>query len=163
MIRVRKIAGPLLGMVVLGLALSCCPKAHAFNLWQDVKEQTQWTLGSVASAGTAVALKNEDGLDLKAGDFVPSFLASITQYRMFSLWWGGNSFKLADGTTVIKDTAKIGFNLAYVFRGFVNQPPTLLQNLVVGPSVSFNVVTAPRYVIPFLDINYAFGQPATAK
>lgn len=139
-------------LAILLLASQC----QAFNLISDIQSQTNWDVGRAASGGTAIALAKNDALNVKAGDFVPSALAEISDYRMFSVWYGGNEFTFADGTTHWKDTAKIGLNLAYFLNGFANKPPALLQNLVVGPSMSFNIVTSPHVFVPFLDVNFVF-------
>lgn len=133
----------------------------AFNLWQDIQQNTQWTLGQNAAAGTAVALKHNDALGIAAGQYVPSFLAQISQYRFLSAWWGGNQIKQGDGTLKLVDTAKLGFNVAYLFNGFVNQPPDLIKRLVIGPSVTLNLFSTPHVLVPFFDINYQFGGLAT--
>lgn len=135
--------------------------ALAFNLWDDLEEQTQWTLGSSVAAGTAVAMRHENSLDLKAGQFIGSALAQFANYRMFSVWAGGNFIPREDKTLKAIETAKIGINLGYLLRGFSNQPPTIIQNLVFGPSLSMPIWTTPHVVIPFFDINYAFGGTQT--
>lgn len=138
-----------------------CIPAGAFNLWTDIEQNTQWTLGANAAAGTAVALKQSDALGVQAGQYVPSFLAQISQYRFLSAWWGGNQIKQPDGTQKLFDTAKMGFNVAYIFTGFVNQPPDLIRRLVVGPSLTLNLLSTPHVAVPFFDFNYQFGQTAT--
>lgn len=132
----------------------------SFNLWQDIQTQTNWDLGKAAAGGTAIALAKNDALNVKAGDPVPSALAEISDYRFLSAWYGGNQFTFADGTSHWKDTAKIGLNAVYIFRGFVNQPPAIFQNLVIGPSLTFQVFSSPRVFVPFLDLNYQFGGSA---
>lgn len=151
----------LLLLFVAFLLSTLCTSAHAFNLWHDVQQNTQWTLGSNAAAGTAMAMKSNDSWGIKAGQFVPSALAQVAQYRFLSGWWGVNEIPQADGTQKLRDTAKIGFNVAYIFTGFVNQPPDLIKRLVVGPSVSMNLIASPRVVVPFFDVNYQFGAVAT--
>lgn len=148
-------------LILALIVLSTAKVSFAFNLWQDIQQNTQWTLGSNAAAGTAVALKTNDALGVQAGQYVPSFLAQITQYRFLSAWWGGNEIKQPDGTQKLFDTAKLGFNVAYVFNGFVNQPPDLIKRLVVGPSVTVNLLTTPHVFVPFVDINYQFGSTPT--
>lgn len=143
-------------MAVIAIAMS----AHAFNLWEDVQQQTQWTLGSSVEAGTAVAIRHDDSLNLKAGQFVGSALAQISNYRMLSLWAGGNFIPQDGGTLKAQDAVKIGFNLGYLFKDFANQPPDIIKNLVVGPSISTSLVSTPHVVIPWFDINYQFGGAA---
>lgn len=143
------------------LILFAAVNARAFNLWHDLQQNTQWTLGSNAAAGTAVALKDNDTLGVKGGQYVASFLAQIAQYRFLSAWWGGNEIKQPDGTQKLFDTAKLGFNVAYLFTGFVNQPPDLIKRLVVGPSVTMSLFTTPHVIVPFFDVNYQFGAVAT--
>lgn len=148
--------------VILTLAIALCNgNAFAFNLWKDLQQNTDWTLGENAAVGTAFALVDSDGLGIKAGQYVPSFLAQITQYRFLSGWWGGTQIKQPDGTQKLFDTAKLGFNVAYIFTGFVHQPPDLIKRLVVGPSLCVNMFSTPHVVVPFFDINYQFGRTAT--
>jgi hypothetical protein len=144
-------------LLVIALNLSLGLNAYAFNLWEDIQQNTKWTIGSVAAAGTAVALKDDDSLSLHAGDLVVSALASISEYRMLSLWYGGNEIPQGNGNTKLVDTAKIGLNLGYFLTGFVNQPPAVIKNLVFGPSVSYSLIVTPRVFVPFFDINYSFG------
>lgn len=143
-------------MAAMFLGFTVPQNVSAFNLWEDIQKETQWTLGSVAAAGTAVALKDEDSLGLHAGDLVASGLASISQYRMFSLWYGGNVIPNG-GDTRLVDTAKVGLNLGYFLTGFTNQPPALIKNLVIGPSISYSLIATPRVLIPFFDVNYKFS------
>lgn len=123
--------------------------AAAFNLITDIQTQTQWTLGQVASAGTSVDLKN--------GQYDVSEFAEIANYRMLSGWYGGIEIPQGDGTVKLTDSAKIGLNLGYFLKSFVNQPPMILQNLVVGPAIGFNLVSSPRTVHYFVDLNYRFS------
>ena len=148
-------------MLVIAIVGTLPRWSQAFNLWQDIQTNTEWTLGQNAAAGTAVALKTSDALGIQAGQYVPSFLAQISQYRFLSAWWGGNYIPQPDGTSKLKDTAKLGFNVAYIFAGFVNQPPQILKNLVAGPSVTLNLISTPHVFVPFFDINYQFGGAAS--
>jgi hypothetical protein len=121
--------------------------AFAFNLWHDIQEKTEWTLGDVAAAGTAINLRN--------GDLAYSALAEIGRYRFLSGWYGGTKVNKTDEN--LTDSAKIGFNLNYIFKGFVNKPPKFIDNLVVGPSYAISLLSSPRQGTPFFDINYSFG------
>lgn len=150
-------------LVILAAALLWPNRpVFAFNLWDDIKTNTNWTLGKSASAGTAIALRKADAYGLNAGDVIPSVLASIVEYRPLSFWWGGNEIPGEDGHQKLIDTAKVGINLAYLFRGFANQPPELIKNLVIGPSISMPLLTKPHVAVPFIDINYQFGAPPAA-
>ena len=135
----------------------------AFNLWDDIKQQTQWTFGNAAAGGTAFALKSDDSLNLKTGDLVASALASISQYRFLSFWYGANQIPQPSGGPRLIDTAKLGFNLSYLFVNFANQPPELLKHLVIGPSLSYSIITTPRVFVPFFDLQYQFGAIAAQK
>lgn len=152
MLKIIRVA--LLSVMVLSL-----PKlAQAFNLLTDIKEQTQWTLGSAVSAGTAVAMRHDDSLDVRAGQFIGSALAQVSNYRMLSFWAGGNFIPINNGSTMkAVETAKFGFNMGYLLKGFAHQPPDIIKNLVFGPSVSMPIWTSPHVVIPFFDVNYAFA------
>jgi hypothetical protein len=154
-----KLRSPLFIIVVAFMfVMGFIPKLFAFNLWSDIQTQTQWTLGSSVQAGTAIAMRHDDSTGVKAGQFVGSALASISNYRFLNLSAGGNFIPQANGTMRALDTAKLGINLAYIFKGFVNQPPAAISNLVIGPSLSTSLVTTPHVVIPFFDINYSFGK-----
>lgn len=131
--------------------------AAAFDLWSDVKAQTQWTLGSSVAAGSAVAFRSDESLGVKGGQFIGSALAQIASYRMFSVWAGGNFIPQADHSLKAIETGKVGLNLGYFLQGFTNKPPDVLSNLVVGPSLMMPLWTTPHVVVPFLDINYRFG------
>jgi len=141
---------PLFLVFVAAIMIFALGMAHAFNLITDVQTQTQWTLGQIAAAGTSVDLKN--------GQYDASEFAQIANYRMLSGWYGGIEIPQGDGTVKLKDSAKLGLNLNYFFKGFVNQPPALLANLVIGPAIATNLVSSPRVVQYFVDINYQFGK-----
>jgi hypothetical protein len=143
--------------VAIMAMLAIGEQAFAFDLWQDVQQQTQWTLGSSVEAGTAVALRSDASTNVKGGQFIGSALASIANYRFLNVSAGGNFIPQPNGTLRALDTGKLGINLAYIFKGFVNQPPAMLTNLVIGPSLSTSLVSTPHVVIPFFDINYSFG------
>lgn len=121
--------------------------AFAFNLIKDVEQNATFPIGQAASAGTAVNLRN--------GGLAASFLAEVSNYRMLSLWYGGTYVNAND--KALTDTAKIGLNLGYFFANFVNKPPAILTNLVVGPSFAMSLISTPRVGTPFFDINYRFG------
>lgn len=136
--------------LLLGIACLACPRhAYAFNLISDIDTQTTWTLGQVASAGTSIDLRN--------GQYDVSEFAQVANYRMLGLWYGGVEIPQADGTVKLTDAGKIGINLIYLFKGFTNQPPELIKNLVIGPAIAANVFTTPRKLNYFVDINYSFG------
>ena len=124
-----------------------CNPAQAFNLIKDIEQQTTFPIGQAASAGTAI--------NLKTGALAASFLGEISNYRMFSLWYGGTYANANDNS--LTDTAKIGINLGYFLTGFVNQPPLILRNLVVGPSFAMSLISTPRVGTPFFDVNLRFG------
>lgn len=152
-----KLRSPLFIFVVVAMVLaSLAMSAHAFNLLTDIQQQTQWTLGSAVDAGTAVVLRKADAYNAVGGQYVGSALASIANYRMVSVSAGGTFFPQGDGTLKAVDTAKVGLNLSYIFSGFLNQPPAILKNLVVGPSVAMSMVSTPHVLVPLIDINYQF-------
>jgi hypothetical protein len=127
--------------------------AHAFNLWHDIEQQTQWTLGENAAAGTSVNIRN--------GQFDSSEFAGISSYRFLSFWYGGINIPQSDNTIKLTDAAKFGFNLNYFLTGFANQPPQFLQRLVIGPAIACSIITTPRVVNYFVDVNYVFGNVKT--
>lgn len=138
---------------IFTLAIALCnAKAFAFNLWHDIQQETQWTLGDAVAAGTAIDVRN--------GQYDASALAQISQYRFLSLWYGGTFIPQSDKTLKAIDTAKIGFNLSYLFTGFANKPPAVLQHLVIGPSWVMPLFTTPHQGIFMVDINYQFGATA---
>ena len=141
----------------LAVAAMLSSPAFAFNLWEDIQANTNWMLGQSVAAGTAVALRSCDAYRLKAGEFTGSALAQIANYRFLSAWFGGTFIPVENGEMKAIDTAKIGLNVAYVFKGFANQPPEVIRNLVIGPSISMPLFSSPHVAVPFLDINYAFG------
>ena len=130
-------------MAVLLLSVN----AFAFNVITDIQQQTTFPVGQAASAGTAVNLRD--------GSLSASALAELVDYRMFSGWYGGTMLNPSDGH--LTDTAKIGLNVGYFLTGFVNQPPLILRNLVVGPSVACSLISTPRKATYLFDFNYKFG------
>jgi hypothetical protein len=93
-------------LLILILALLVCKaNAFAFNLWEDVQQNTQWTLGENASAGTAYDVV-KDQIDV-------SELAQIASYRFLSAWYGGIQVPQSDNTVKWTDAGKIGLNLNY--------------------------------------------------
>ena len=122
-------------------------RAFAFNLITDVEQQTTFPIGQSASAGTAVNLKN--------GKLSASALAEVSNYRMFSLWYGGTLLDPSNGG--LTDTAKVGLNLGYFLSSFSNKPPAILMNLVVGPSVAYSIISTPRVATYLFDVNMRFG------
>ncbi len=138
-------------MLKIGLIFTLCwvvgSPAQAFNLITDIEQQTTFPIGQAASAGTAVNLKN--------GNLSASALAELSNYRMFSAWYGGTMLNPSDGK--MTDTAKIGLNVGYFLTGFVNQPPLILRNLVVGPSVAMSLISTPRVATYLFDFNFRFG------
>lgn len=135
-----------ISIATLICSLSMC-NGHAFNLIKDIEEQTEFPIGQAASAGTAISLRD--------GSLAASFLGEISNYRMFSLWYGGTYVNSSNNS--LTDTAKIGLNLGYFLTGFVNRPPEILSNLVIGPSFAMSIIKTPRVGTPFMDINYRFG------
>lgn len=119
----------------------------AFNFVSDVEQNTTFPIGQAASAGTAVNLRN--------GSLSASALAEISNYRMLSLWYGGTMLDPSDGK--MTDTAKVGLNVGYFLTGFVNQPPLILRNLVVGPSIAMSLISTPRVATYLFDFNFRFG------
>lgn len=130
-------------MVIMGFLES----GHTFNLWTDIEQQTTFPIGQAASAGTAVNLKD--------GSLSASALAELSNYRMFSLWYGGTMLNPSDGK--MTDTAKVGINVGYFLTGFVNKPPMILTNLVVGPAIAMSLISTPRIATYLFDFNYRFG------
>jgi hypothetical protein len=135
--------------VFIALFLMVAPCAQAFNLWYDIEQNTQWTLGENAAAGTAY--------DIKDDQFVASELAGIASYRFLSGWYGGTQVPQNDNTVKWTDTFKIGFNLNYFLTGFANRPPEFLQRIVIGPSFAMPVFVKPHRGVLFIDVNYVFG------
>lgn len=127
--------------------LLCSVNAFSFNVITDIEEQTTFPIGQAASAGTAV--------NLKTGSLSASALAELVNYRMFSGWYGGTMLTPSDGK--MTDTAKIGLNVGYFLTGFINQPPLILRNLVVGPSVAMSLISTPRVATYLFDFNFRFG------
>ena len=125
-------------------------RAFAWNPITDIQQNTTFPIGQAASAGTAVNLRN--------GDLAASALAQLVNYRMFSGWYGGTFVNKTDAS--MTDTAKIGINLGYFLASFANNPPLILQNLVVGPSFAMSLISTPRVGTPFFDVNYKFGGAA---
>lgn len=142
------------GMFAMGMITE---KAFGFNLIQDVDTQTKWDLGSAVEAGTSVLLKSEQSVNGQAGQFVGSALAEVADYRFLSLWGGGTFIPQPNGDLRALDSAKIGINLSYFFNDFVNKPPAIINNLVIGPGLATSIVSTPRVLIPTVDINYKFG------
>jgi hypothetical protein len=141
-------------MLIATLAIALLSgRAFSFNLWHDIQQQTQWTLGENAAAGTS--------LDLKNGQFDGSEFAGIASYRFLSGWYGGIDIPQSDKTVKFTDALKIGFNLNYFMTGFVNKPPEFLQRLVIGPAIACSIISSPRVVNYFLDVNYVFGSIST--
>ena len=133
--------------VIIGLYFVGASSVYAFNIVTDVEQNATFPIGQAASAGTAV--------NLRTGGLSASFLAELANYRMFSFWYGGTYVNSGDNN--LTDTAKIGLNLGYFFNSFVNKPPALLMNLVVGPSFAMSLISTPRVGTPFFDVNYRFG------
>jgi hypothetical protein len=134
------------GLLAIVLVLASWP-AYGFNLWTDIEQQTTFPIGQAASAGTAV--------NLKSGNLSASALAELVNYRMFSGWYGGTLLDPANGG--MTDTAKVGLNVGYFLTGFVNQPPLILKNLVVGPCIAMSLISTPRVATYLFDFNYRFG------
>ncbi len=139
-------------LVVLALLL-VATQVHAFNLITDLEDNTYWTVGQTAAAGTAISLKD--------GSISASELAEIATYRMFSTWYGGTQVSNNDGKTfTMTDTFKVGFNLNWFFSKFKHGLPDQakwLNNIVIGPSFAIPVFSSPRVGKPFFDVNYRFG------
>ena len=150
-------------LLVLGLLIAYPLKpAAAFDLWQDVQNETKWTFGSAAQAGMAIALRHDDSINLKGGQIVGSALASVMDYRFLNFSAGGTFVPQLNGTLKALDTGKIGLNLGYFLKDFINQPPDLIKNLVIGPSLTTTLVTTPHVFVPFFDIHMSFGGSPTA-
>jgi hypothetical protein len=123
--------------------------AAAFNPFQDVLDNTTFPVGQIASAGTAINLRN--------GDTSTSFLATVAQYRMLDLSAGGTRVNASDAN--FTDTVKLGFDLGWFFSQFKNSLPPqaqFLRNINLGPSYAISAVTNPGKGYPFFDINYSF-------
>src|SRR5437762_7993746 len=111
-------------LLVLAVVLMWPNKpVFAFDLWSDIQEQTQWTLGNAVAAGTSISLVSRDSLNVQGGQFLGTALAQLVQYRYLSLWGGGTFIPQTDQKLKAIDTAKVGFNINYIFSGFTNQPP----------------------------------------
>ena len=148
----------LLWVGIIGAFFYMGSDAFAFNLITDVEQQTTWALGSSVQAGTAIALRHDDSYNVRAGQFLGSAMADVADYRFLNLSAGGIFVPQADGTLRALDSAKLGLNFSYLFRNFVNQPPAILKNLVVGPALSTTLVTTPHVFIPSVELNYQFGK-----
>ncbi len=135
------------------------PKAYGFNLISDIDQNTQWTLGSAVQAGTSLSLVNSSAYNIKAGQFNGSALASVANYRFLNFAAGGTAIPQANGSTKLLDTGKIGINVGYFLKNMVNQPPALIQNMVIGPTLMTTLVTTPHVFVPGFDFNYSFGAP----
>ena len=64
-----------------------------------------------------------------------------------------------DANFTMTDTFKVGFDIGYFFKGFANKPPSLISNLVVGPSIAcpvFSQLGGSKPVDYFFDVNYSF-------
>ncbi len=85
----------------------------------------------------------------------------MADYRFLNLSVGGNFIPQNNGNLKALDTGKIGLNLGYFLKDFVNQPPDFVKNLVIGPSLSTTLVTTPHVFIPFFDITMNFGGVST--
>lgn len=142
---------------VFALLLLCAMNAQAFNLLTDLDNQVNWDVGKAAAGGTSLVLRNVDAYNAKAGQYVGSALAEISDYRFLSLWGGGTFIPQADGSLKALDTVKLGFNLVYIFKNMVNQPPAILSNLVIGPGLATSLVSTPHVFVPTVDVNYKFG------
>ncbi len=140
-------------LIAAAVLLSLCRPVSAFNLWSDIQQNTYWTLGENAAAGTAVDVTN--------GKFYGSEFAGIASYRFLSAWYGGINIPQGDNTMKFTDAAKCGFNLNYFLAGFANRPPELLRRLVVGPAIAYPIFMEPKRPTYTIDINYAFGNIET--
>jgi len=139
-------------LIKVAIALSVLSgNALASNLLTDIQKETTFPIGQTAAAGMAVNLKD--------GSLSDSALAELVNYRMFSGWYGGTQIKPSDGK--MTDTAKIGLNVGYFLTGFINQPPLILRNLVVGPSVACSLISTPRTATYLFDFNFRFGGTVT--
>jgi len=134
-------------LLALFLLSTLALSANAFNLWTDIQQQTTFPIGQAASAGTAVNLRD--------GSLSASALAELANYRMFSAWYGGTMLDPSNGK--MTDTGKIGINVGYFLTGFINQPPLILRNLVVGPAVAMSLISTPRKAAYLFDFNFRFG------
>jgi hypothetical protein len=146
-----------IGLFLAGPLKPCA----AFDLWQDLQSETKWRLGSSAQAGMAIAMRSDDSVNVKAGQYCGSALASLVDYRFLNLSAGGTFVPQNNGTLKALDTGKIGINLGYFLTDFVDEPPALLKNMVVGPSLSTTLVTTPHVFIPFFDLVLGFGGGST--
>lgn len=123
--------------------------AAAFNPIQDVLDNTTFPIGTVASAGTAINLKN--------GDTSTSMLALIAQYRMLDFSAGGTRVNKSDSN--FTDTVKLGLDLGWFFSQFKNNLPPqaqFLKNVNIGPSYAISAFAKPGQGYPFFDINFQF-------
>lgn len=138
-------------LVMLLTILVILPKwCHAFNPLNDLEQNTTFPIGQLASAGTAINLRN--------GDTSTSMLAMVAQYRgMLDLSIGGTRVNKSDAN--FTDTVKLGLDLGWVFSYFVNPlPPTaqFIKNINIGPSYAISAISTPGRGYPFFDINYIF-------
>ena len=151
--------GEYMKRIIVSLLLSSIVvPCYGFNLLTDIQQNTQWTLGSAVETGTAVALRSDSSTNIKGGEFVGSALASLANYRFLNLSAGGTFIPQQDGSLKAFDTGKIGINLGYFLKGFTNQAPAIIQNMVFGPSLATTLVTTPHIFIRMFDINYTFGK-----
>ena len=136
--------------VLAGLYLAGAQSVYAFNPITDVLQNTTFPIGQVASAGTAVNLKN--------GDLETTMLAEVADYRgMLALSYGGAIDNQTGGQ--FTDAVKIGFELNWILAKFTNPLPpqaSFLKNINFGPGYQVSAITHPGLGYPFFDINYSF-------
>ena len=136
-------------LVSVIISICCTGTVHAFNLFDDVLANTTFPIGTQASAGTAINLKN--------GNPATSLLAPVAEYRMFILSYGAT--KDTTSGAEFQDTLKVGFQLSWLFSKFTNPLPataSFLKNINIGPSYGFSVIAKPGQGYPFFDVNYTF-------
>jgi len=125
-------------------------KAFGFNPVSDVLQNTTFPIGTQASAGTAINLKN--------GNTATTMLAPVADYRGLLLLSVGALRDNQSGAN-FQDTVKIGFELNWLFSKFTNPLPAtgaFLKNINLGPGYGVSAVTNPGVGWPFFDINYTF-------
>ena len=137
--------------IIVGLLLSSIvAPCWGFNLVTDILQNTTFPVGQVASAGTAVNLKN--------GDLETTMLAEVADYRsLIAVSYGAAIDNQTGGQ--FTDALKVGFELGWLFSKFTNPLPpqaSFLKNLNLGPGYQVSAISHPGLGYPFFDVNYSF-------
>lgn len=144
-----KLVSAFIYSTLAGILFSATP-AHAWNPVTDILQNTTFPIGQVASAGTAINLRN--------GDTETTMLAEVADYRgMFAMSYGAARDNVTGAN--FTDALKIGFELNWLLSKFTNPlPPQAqwLKNINLGPGYQVSALSHPGLGYPFFDINYTF-------